>query len=83
MWTASFYLGNFIGPTVSGFLVDAYGFAWTSGVFFGIYGLILIIDTCDLLYTLNNTVFNNETKIFSDTHSEKSPLSEQIRMNSG
>ena len=26
LWTSSFQLGNFVGPTVSGFMVDAWGF---------------------------------------------------------
>ena len=30
IWTASFYLGNFLGSTVSGALVDIYGFPLTS-----------------------------------------------------
>ena len=30
MWSSSYYLGNFLGPTVGGLLVDAYGFAWTA-----------------------------------------------------
>ena len=26
MWTASFHFGNFVGPTASGFMVEAWGF---------------------------------------------------------
>ena len=52
MWSASFYIGNFIGPTVAGFLVDAYGFQWTTIVFFGLYGFILIVDICELSYNI-------------------------------
>ncbi len=26
LWTASFHLGNFVGPTASGFMVEAWGF---------------------------------------------------------
>ena len=52
MWSASFYIGNFIGPTVAGFLVDAYGFKWTTMVFFGMYGFILLVDIFELTYNV-------------------------------
>ena len=32
IWSASFYFGNFLGGTVSGVLVDSYGFPSTSTV---------------------------------------------------
>ncbi len=28
LWTASFHLGNFVGPTASGFMVEAWGFRY-------------------------------------------------------
>ena len=52
MWSASFYIGNFIGPTVSGFLVDAYGFEWTTIVFFSLYAFILVTDIFELTFNL-------------------------------
>ena len=52
MWSASFYIGNFIGPTASGFLVDAYGFEWTTTVFFSIYALILITNLIELTFNI-------------------------------
>ena len=55
MWSASFYIGNFIGPTVSGFLVDAYGFEWTTIVFFGLYLFILVVDICELSYNIRKS----------------------------
>ena len=33
IWTSAFALGNFIGPTFGGLLVDAYGFEITTTVF--------------------------------------------------
>ena len=44
------YFGSFIGPTVAGFLVDAYGFEWTTVLFFGLYCCIMIADLCELIY---------------------------------
>ena len=55
MWSASFFFGNFIGPTVSGFLVDAHGFEWTTMVFFGLYGFILLVDVCELSYNVKKS----------------------------
>ncbi len=30
MWSSTFYFGNFLGSTVSGFLVEEFGFPWTA-----------------------------------------------------
>jgi MFS family permease len=51
MWSSSFYLGLFLGPTVSGFLVDAYGFEWTAVIFSALYCIAIVINTCELAYT--------------------------------
>jgi MFS family permease len=52
MWSTSFYLGNFLGPTVSGFLVEAYGFRNSTVLFFSILLLILVIDVFELAYNV-------------------------------
>ena len=52
MWSSSFYLGNFLGPTVGGLLVDAYGFAWTTIVFFFLYCFMIIVNLCELIYAI-------------------------------
>jgi MFS family permease len=52
MWSASFYLGNFLGPTVSGFLVEAYGFRNSTVLFFSILLFILVIDVFELAYNV-------------------------------
>jgi hypothetical protein len=52
MWSSSFFLGNFVGPTVSGILVDNYGFRWTTVVFFVIYCINIGVDTLELIYTV-------------------------------
>ena len=74
MWSASFYIGNFIGPTVSGFLVDAYGFEWTTIVFFGLYLFILTVDICELTYNFKKSNSGNEYEKLTDKRTEKSPL---------
>ena len=51
MWSGTFYLGTFLGPTVAGVLVDSYGFKFTSMVycFFFVGSLILnIVEIIDL-----------------------------------
>ena len=52
MWIASMYVGSLIGPSVAGLLVDAYGFAWTTIVFFGLYSFITIVDICILTFSV-------------------------------
>ena len=51
MWSSTFYLGNFLGPTVSGFLVEAYDFEWTAVVFCGCYSIAAVINVCEIIYT--------------------------------
>jgi MFS family permease len=52
MWSTSFYLGNFLGPTVSGFLVEAYGFRNSTIVFFSLLIVILVVDVFELAYNV-------------------------------
>ncbi len=72
MWSASFYIGNFIGPTVSGFLVDAYGFEWTTIVFVGLYAFILIIDISELTFNVcrSKRTMNRGYEILSEESRE-------------
>ena len=75
MWTASFYIGNFIGPTVSGCLVDVYGFEWTTMVFVAMYIFILVVDICELNYNIwkadIHVSFYKLNKSFGSTNDNK------------
>ena len=51
LWSSSFYLGSFLGPSVAGFLVDAYGFEWTGVIFSILYGIAICINACEIGYT--------------------------------
>ena len=55
MWSASFYIGNFIGPTAAGFLVDAYGFEWTTVVFLSFNCFILLVDIFELAFNVKKS----------------------------
>ena len=44
MWSASFYLGNFLGPTIGGLLVDYFDFPWTAFTFSIVYIIMTFID---------------------------------------
>ena len=81
IWSASSYFGNFIGPTVSGFLVEAYGFEWTSMSFFGLYGFILLVDTCELTYHVKTSKdsLSIEKMPKNDKHGDTVPLLETNR----
>ncbi len=60
MWTSSLYLGSFLGPTIAGFLVDAYGFRASSMVFFAGFVIVLMVDFVDLAY---NVKLNSRVKL--------------------
>lgn len=55
MWSASFYFGNFVGPTASGLFVDAWGFKYTTLLLFLVYIFSLVIDSLELLYNMNKS----------------------------
>jgi MFS family permease len=48
MWSSSFYLGSFAGPTFSGILVDNFGFPWTTMLFFFIYCIMIAAGGIEL-----------------------------------
>ena len=52
MWSSSFYLGTFVGPTLGGVLVDACGFPWTTVIFFGFYCVTILLDMCQFIYEM-------------------------------
>ena len=47
-----FCLGNFIGPTASGFVVEAYGFEWTTVIFFGIVLFLVLMNIFAFIHNL-------------------------------
>ena len=47
LWLSAFSLGNFIGPTIAGELVERYGFQYASFVFFILFTLVLIKDVIE------------------------------------
>jgi hypothetical protein len=52
MWSFSFFLGNFLGPTLSGIFVEKYGFRSTTLFFFVVYSLNILIDSAELTYNV-------------------------------
>ena len=62
MWSASRYFGSFIGPTVAGFIVDAYGFALTTVVFFWLVCFITIVDIVELTCIVWQSKITNVSK---------------------
>ena len=51
LWSSSFYLGAFLGPSIAGFLVDAYGFEWTTVIFAILYCVGIVFNVFELSYT--------------------------------
>lgn len=60
MWSSSFYLGSFAGPTYSGILVDNFGFQWTTMLYFCIFCIMIAVDGFELAFI--KKVTQNETK---------------------
>lgn len=55
IWTSSFALGNFIGPTVGGILVGSMGFRNSTTVFQAASGVLCILDLINLLFCGKST----------------------------
>ena len=54
MWSSSFFLGNFVGPTVAGFTVENYGFPATTDGFVISFILMLFINIFELIYNVKS-----------------------------
>ena len=49
-WSTSFYFGNFLGPTMAGFLVEHLGFRDAILVFQGLIALAVVVDLYEFCY---------------------------------
>ena len=63
-WSASFYIGNCIGPLVAGILVDSNGFRWSTQIFFAIFCLIIVIDIAVIFFEVSQR--GNKTKMIQE-----------------
>ena len=52
MWTFSFYLGIFVGPTFGGIFVDYYGFRTTATGMFFVCCFSVLIDLVELCFSI-------------------------------
>ena len=50
IWLSAFSLGNFVGPTIAGALVESQGFRTTTLIFFILYLLMLVIDIFEAIH---------------------------------
>jgi len=50
MWSATFYLGTFVGPTMAGFLVDNHGFRFTSVLFCFFFMGSLVMNIIEIAF---------------------------------
>ena len=48
LWACAFNLGNFVGPTLGGFLVDAWGFRRATDFFLGVFLVMVACDAANL-----------------------------------
>ena len=54
LWSGTLYLGGFLGPTVAGVLVDAYGFRTATILYWALYLLATVLDVGDLAHNVKN-----------------------------
>ena len=47
---SAFALGNFVGPTLAGFIVQNAGFPNTTLLFFCLYAVMLVIDALSVIH---------------------------------
>jgi len=50
VWLSAFSLGNFVGPTLAGFLVQTQGFRGTTTVFFSLYAIMILVDLSEAFF---------------------------------
>ena len=50
IWLSAFSLGNFVGPTIAGALVETEGFRNTTLIFFALYLVMLVLDVFEAIY---------------------------------
>ncbi len=62
LWASSFNLGNFIGPTSAGFIVEAYGFRDATFVYIWIYVIMIFVDVGVLIYECRSSSAYEELK---------------------
>ena len=56
MWSSSFYLGNFLGPTIAGFTVEAWGFRTASVVPWTLLLVALLVDAGELAFNVKHGI---------------------------
>jgi len=69
MWSSSLSLGNFVGTTLSGILVENYGFGTTSVVFFVLFCLTMLVNFAELTCTIKILKDNKEKRVESNKSS--------------
>ena len=65
LWNASFNLGSFVGPTVSGFVVEAVGFRKTTVTFLPVFTVALMGNFIELANNVRQSNMRKEGKEFN------------------
>ena len=58
MWSCTFYLGNFLGPTLAGLAVENYGFRATTIGFFALDSGIILVDLFELYFSFKRSMLS-------------------------
>ena len=76
LWTASFHLGQLVGSTVSGFLVEAWGFRNTSIVFYIVYQQMTIVN---LVGGIRRLIANRKRSQYENFSAETKKFEEALK----
>lgn len=50
LWSTAYYLGDFLGPTITGVMIEYFGFGWSSTVILSLHFLVVLIILCYIYY---------------------------------
>ena len=81
MWATSFFLGNFVGPTGAGILVDYIQFKKTTIIFLSLYCFIIFVDIIELFVSMKcikNKAQEQKNNVHQNMNEEDQPDEEVI-----
>ena len=72
MWSSSFFLGNFVGPTIAGFTVEHFGFQATTDGFVISFIPMLLVNIFELVYNVRSASISSRDYALLPTNIEDS-----------
>ncbi|CAL4092321.1 unnamed protein product [Meganyctiphanes norvegica] len=67
LWSTAYFLGDFLGPTITGFMIDNVGFGWSSTVILSLHSLVVLNIIIYLFLTLTCKI-GNKNEGYGNVH---------------